>query len=88
MGGISIWQLLIVFGIVILVFGTKKLRNMGGDVGSAIRNFKQAMNDGDSEKKTDASDEDDPQGGRTLEQRESEETPEAEKRRDRDHEHS
>ncbi len=87
MGGISIWQLLIVFGIVILVFGTKKLRNMGGDVGSAIRNFKQAMNDGDSEKGKDES-EDEPQGGRTLEQRESEETPEAEKRRDRDHEHS
>ncbi|MFO7787799.1 MAG: twin-arginine translocase TatA/TatE family subunit [Halospina sp.] len=88
MGGISIWQLLIVFGIVILVFGTKKLRNMGGDVGSAIRNFKQAVNDGDSEKKTDESDDDAPQGGRTLEQRESEETPGTEKRRDRDHEHS
>ncbi|WP_077529498.1 Sec-independent protein translocase subunit TatA [Vreelandella utahensis] len=85
MGGISIWQLLIVFGIVILVFGTKKLRNMGGDVGSAIRNFKQAMNDGDSEKNKDEG-EDQPQGGRTLEQQESEETPDAEKRRD--HEHS
>lgn len=86
MGGISIWQLLIVFGIVILVFGTKKLRNMGGDVGSAIRNFKQAV-DGDSEKTTDDS-EDEPQGDRTLKQQESEETPEAEKRRERDHEHS
>ena len=58
MGGISIWQLLIVFGIVILVFGTKKLRNMGGDVGSAIRNFKQAMGDGDSEKNKDDSEDD------------------------------
>ena len=86
MGGISIWQLLIVFGIVILVFGTKKLRNMGGDVGSAIRNFKQAMNDGDSEKSKDEEQKDYTPGGRTLEQQESEETPEAEKRRD--HEHS
>ena len=87
MGGISIWQLLIVFGIVILVFGTKKLRNMGGDVGSAIRNFKQAVNDGDSGKsKDDEEPEDDTPGGRTLEQKNSEETPEAEKRRD--HEHS
>lgn len=85
MGGISIWQLLIVFGIVILVFGTKKLRNMGGDVGSAISNFKQAMNDGDSEKNKDDS-EDEPQADRPLEQQKSEETPEAEKRRD--HEHS
>jgi len=52
MGGISIWQLLIVFGIVVLVFGTKKLRNMGGDVGGAIRNFKQAMNTDDSDKES------------------------------------
>lgn len=87
MGGISIWQLLIVFGIVILVFGTKKLRNMGGDVGSAIRNFKQAVNDGDSGKSKDEEEqEDETPGSRTLEQQNSEETPEAEKRRD--HEHS
>ena len=38
--GISIWQLLIVLVIVLLLFGTKKLRNMGGDLGAAIRNFK------------------------------------------------
>ncbi|XOZ33054.1 Sec-independent protein translocase subunit TatA [Halomonadaceae bacterium KBTZ08] len=85
MGGISIWQLLIVFGIVVLVFGTKKLRNMGGDVGSAIRNFKQAMNDGDNET-SEADKKDADSGGRTLEQQNTEETPEAEKRRD--HEHS
>ncbi|MCG2582045.1 MAG: twin-arginine translocase TatA/TatE family subunit, partial [Marinobacter sp.] len=35
--GISIWQLLIVLGIVILLFGTKKLRNIGSDLGGAIR---------------------------------------------------
>lgn len=43
MGGIGIWQLLIVLGIVLLIFGTKKLRNLGGDVGGAIKNFKGAV---------------------------------------------
>jgi len=47
--GISIWQLLIVLGIVILLFGTKKLRNMGGDLGSAIKSFKKAVKDGGSD---------------------------------------
>lgn len=47
MGGISIWQLLIVAVIVVLLFGTKKLRNMGGDLGSAIKGFKKAMSDED-----------------------------------------
>ncbi|MBK1850695.1 MULTISPECIES: twin-arginine translocase TatA/TatE family subunit [unclassified Marinobacter] len=45
--GISIWQLLIVLGIVILLFGTKKLRNIGTDLGGAIRGFKKSMNDED-----------------------------------------
>lgn len=45
MGGISIWQLLIVAVIVVLLFGTKKLRNIGGDLGSAIKGFKKAMVD-------------------------------------------
>jgi len=53
--GISIWQLVIVLGIVILLFGTKKLRNMGGDMGSAINSFKKAMKSGeqDADKKLD-----------------------------------
>ena len=42
-GGISIWQLLIVLAIVVMIFGTKKLRNMGGDLGSAIKGFKNAV---------------------------------------------
>ncbi|OZB14040.1 MAG: Sec-independent protein translocase TatA [Marinobacter sp. 34-60-7] len=46
--GISIWQLLIVLGIVILLFGTKKLRNIGSDLGGAIRGFKKSMNDEDA----------------------------------------
>lgn len=42
-GGISIWQLLIVLVIVLLLFGTKKLKGMGGDLGSAIKGFKKAV---------------------------------------------
>lgn len=45
LGGISIWQLLIVLGIIILVFGTKKLRNVGTDLGGAVKGFKQAMSE-------------------------------------------
>ncbi|MDX1756838.1 MAG: Sec-independent protein translocase subunit TatA [Marinobacter sp.] len=51
--GISIWQLLIVLGIVILLFGTKKLRNIGSDLGGAIRGFKKSMNDDEPEQKDD-----------------------------------
>ena len=53
MGGISIWQLLIIAVIVILLFGTKKLRNMGTDLGSAVKGFKKAVSD-DTEKSADA----------------------------------
>lgn len=45
MGSFSIWHWLVVLVIVLLVFGTKKLRNAGGDVGSAVKNFKDAMKD-------------------------------------------
>jgi sec-independent protein translocase protein TatA len=45
MGGISIWQLLIIFAIILLLFGTKKLRGLGGDLGSAIKGFKKAMSE-------------------------------------------
>ena len=44
-GGISIWSLVLILGIVILLFGTKKLRNVGGDLGSAIKNFKKSVTD-------------------------------------------
>lgn len=43
--GISIWQLLIVLVIVLLLFGTKKLRNLGADLGNTVRGFKSAMKD-------------------------------------------
>src|SRR3546814_5517332 len=49
MGSLSIWHWLIVLAIVILVFGTKKLRNAGGDLGSAVKNFKQSMKDGEED---------------------------------------
>ncbi|ARU55085.1 twin-arginine translocation protein tatA/E [Oleiphilus messinensis] len=52
MGGISIWQLLIIFAIIILLFGTKKLRNLGTDLGGAVKGFKKAM--GDEETKNDS----------------------------------
>ena len=52
-GGISIWQLLIVLVIVLLLFGTKKLRGLGGDVGTAIKSFRKAMKEDDSAEKRD-----------------------------------
>ncbi|WP_179403090.1 Sec-independent protein translocase subunit TatA [Burkholderia guangdongensis] len=48
MGGLSIWHWLIVLLIVALVFGTKKLRNIGSDLGSAVKGFKEGMRDGDA----------------------------------------
>jgi sec-independent protein translocase protein TatA len=51
MGSFSIWHWLIVLVVVIVIFGTKKLGSVGTDVGSAIRNFKKAMNDGEAEGK-------------------------------------
>jgi sec-independent protein translocase protein TatA len=46
MGSISIWHWLIVLLIVVLVFGTKKLKNMGSDLGSAVKGFKDGVRDG------------------------------------------
>jgi sec-independent protein translocase protein TatA len=49
-GGISIWQLLIILAIVIMLFGTKRLRTLGSDLGSAVKGFRKSMQDdgGDS----------------------------------------
>ncbi len=44
-GGISIWQLLIILVIVLLLFGTKRLKSLGGDLGGAIKGFKKAMSE-------------------------------------------
>ena len=48
MGGLSIWHWLIVLLIVVLVFGTKKLKNIGQDLGGAVKGFKDGMRDGAS----------------------------------------
>ena len=45
--GISIWQLLIILAIVLVLFGAKRLRNVGGDLGGAIKGFRQAMKEDD-----------------------------------------
>lgn len=47
-GGISIWQLLIILAIVALLFGTGRLRNIGSDLGSAIKGFKKSIKDEDN----------------------------------------
>ena len=45
LGGIGIWQLVIILVIVVMLFGTKKLRNLGSDLGGALKGFKSAMKD-------------------------------------------
>ncbi|WP_414163130.1 twin-arginine translocase subunit TatE [Superficieibacter sp. BNK-5] len=54
MGEISITKLLVVAALIVLVFGTKKLRTLGGDLGTAIKGFKKAMNDDDATAKKSA----------------------------------
>ena len=55
MGSFSIWHWLIVLVIVLLIFGTKKLRNMGSDLGGAVKGFKDGVKggEGEADKKTD-----------------------------------
>ena len=48
LGGISVWQLLIILAIVILIFGTKRLKTLGGDLGGALRSFRKAMDTDES----------------------------------------
>ena len=52
MGSLSIWHWLIVLVIVMLIFGTKKLRNIGADLGGAVRGFKDGMREGTADKAT------------------------------------
>jgi len=54
-GGISVWQLLIILAIVIMLFGTKRLSTLGSDLGSAIKGFRKSMQeDSAGDKKTEA----------------------------------
>ncbi len=64
MGSFSIWHWLVVLVIVVLVFGTKKLRNLGGDIGGAVKGFKEGMKGTDEEKSTSSSQK---VGGQTIE---------------------
>jgi len=50
LSGISPWSILLILAIVILLFGSKKLRNLGGDLGKAYKGFKEAVNDEDNKK--------------------------------------
>lgn len=52
MGGLSIWHWLIVLLVVVLIFGTRKLRNIGQDLGGAVRGFKEGMKSSDGEAST------------------------------------
>lgn len=56
--GISIWQLLIILAIVLVLFGAKRLKNIGSDLGGAIKGFKQSMREGEEETNGDNSLED------------------------------
>lgn len=51
MGAFSIWHWLIVLLVVVLIFGTKKLRNIGGDLGGAVKSFKDSMKEGQAAEK-------------------------------------
>jgi sec-independent protein translocase protein TatA len=52
-GGISIWQLLIILAIVILIFGSKRLKSLGADLGHAIKGYKKAVNNEDKQQQSD-----------------------------------
>jgi sec-independent protein translocase protein TatA len=74
MGSLSIWHWLIVLLVVVLVFGTKKLRNLGTDLGSAVKGFKDGMKS-EEEKAPQAKAEIPPGAGQTIEGEAKKETP-------------
>lgn len=63
--GISIWQLLIILAIVLVLFGAKRLKNVGSDLGGAIKGFKQSMREGEDETGNEKSIED-KEGGHVI----------------------
>ncbi len=71
LGGISIWQLLIILAIVVMLFGTKRLRTLGSDLGSAVKGFRSSMqedenkDDGKSDSGADAGTDDESVAART-----------------------
>ena len=60
MGSFSIWHWLVVLAIVVVIFGTKKLRNIGSDLGGAIKNFKDSMKTGDEAGEEEAAKQEEP----------------------------
>ena len=74
-GGINIWQLVIILVIVIMLFGTKRLRGLGGDLGGMIKGFKKAMTDEtDNEDKALEDDSQNPDAKKAADAKKSEKT--------------
>jgi len=67
MGGLSIWHWLIVLLVVVLIFGTKKLRNIGQDLGGAVKGFKEGMKGAEGEQSPPQSDSTQQLSGKTIE---------------------
>ncbi len=81
-GGIGVWQLLIILVIVLLLFGTKRLKNIGSDLGNAVKGFKGAITDSEKEAekaKLEKADEEDVIEGEITEKEISESSEEKEK---------
>ena len=57
-GGISFWQILIILVVILILFGGKKIRTMGSDLGEGLKGFKKAINDDGSTKDTESKSED------------------------------
>ena len=76
MGSLSIWHWLIVLLVVVLIFGTKKLRSLGADLGNAVKGFKEGMKS-EEEKAAQARAELPPGTGQTIEGEAKKETPKA-----------
>ncbi len=66
MGSMSIWHWLIVLLIILLVFGTKKLRNIGADLGGAVKGFKDGMKEGAADKPAEEASSQQQIAGRTI----------------------
>jgi sec-independent protein translocase protein TatA len=77
MGSLSIWHWLIVLLVVLLIFGTKKLRNIGADLGGAVKGFKDGMMKSEEDKSAQAKSEIPPTTGQTIEGEAKKETPKA-----------
>ncbi|CAA0095230.1 Sec-independent protein translocase subunit TatA [Zhongshania aliphaticivorans] len=69
LGGISIWQLLIILAIVVLLFGTKKLKGMGSDLGGALKGFKDSMQNDDDAKNLEKKEQDEADAAQKTEKK-------------------